>query len=85
MTPMARSARSWKGPDYERIAPRPLRADPDGLVEALVMRFFQEDPGKRQREAFVEYAREKQGAVFTNHVVAELCHLMLSTPHYQLA
>ncbi len=74
----------WEGPDYEKIAPRPLREKPAELVEALVDRLFQADPGKKQRETFVDYARSKKGVVFTNHEVAELCHLMMSTPHYQL-
>jgi uncharacterized protein (DUF1800 family) len=80
-----RSMDQWDGPDYERIAPRDLREDPAGLVDALMDRLFQADPGPRQRAAFVEYATSKKGVVFTNHEVAELCHLMMSTPHYQLA
>jgi len=82
---MVRSARDWVGPDYEALAPRPLREDPARLVDALIARLFQEDPGRKQREAFVDFATEQKGAVFTNHEVAELCHLMMSTPHYQLA
>ncbi len=79
-----RSMDHWEGPDYDRIAPRSLRERPAELVEALIDRLFQADPGKKQRETFVEYARSKKGVVFTNHEVAELCHLMMSTPHYQL-
>ncbi len=74
----------WEGPDYEKIAPRPLREDPDKLVDTLIDRLFQADPGKKQRAAFADYAHSKKGVVFTNHEVAELCHLMMSTPHYQL-
>lgn len=80
-----RSMDQWDGPDYEKIAPRELRKDPEKLVAALVDRLFQADPGGKQRAAFVEYATAKKGVVFTNHEVAELCHLMMSTPHYQLA
>lgn len=80
-----RAMENWDGPDYEKIAPRTLREKPAELVDALMDRLFQADPGPKQREAFVEYARSKKGVVFTNHEVAELCHLMMSTPHYQLA
>jgi uncharacterized protein (DUF1800 family) len=79
------SMKRWQGPDYEAIAPRPLREDPEKLVDSLIARFFGGDLGKKQRAAFVDYAVAKKGAVFTNHEVAELCHLMMSTPHYQLA
>jgi uncharacterized protein (DUF1800 family) len=82
---MRRAQRNWQGPDYEKISPRPLREDPAALVDSLIQRFFQAPVGDRQREAFVAYAVEKKGAIFTNHEVAELCHLMLSTPSYQLA
>ena len=79
-----RSMGRWQGPDYESIAPRELRKDPEQLVDSLVDRLFQADLGKKQKAAFVDYAKSKQGVVFTNHEVAELCHLMMSTPHYQL-
>ena len=80
-----RRMQNWQGPDYETLAPRELREDPEKLVDALIARFFQADPGTKQRTTFIEYARSKKGVVFTNHEVAELCHLMMSTPHYQLA
>ena len=82
---MTRGTKAWEGPDYEKLAPRSLREDPVKLVDALIDRFFQAKLGGKQHEAFVEYAKAKKGAIFTNHEVAELCHLMLSTPHYQLA
>jgi len=79
-----RSQRSWPGPDYDKIAPRALREDPERLVNSLVQRFFQAPLGSKERSAFVEYAVSKKGAIFTNKEVGELCHLMMSTPHYQL-
>ena len=82
---MERAQRAWAGPDYERIAPRSLRVDPEKLVDSLVFRFFQAPLGAKERATFTEYARSKKGAVFTNKEAGELCHLMLSTPHYQLA
>ena len=74
----------WKGPDYEKIAPRPLRDKPGDLVDALIFRFFQNPLPEKARSSFVEYAISKKGAIFTNKEVGELCHLMLSTPYYQL-
>jgi uncharacterized protein (DUF1800 family) len=88
MPGMARAARRaasrWSGPDYETIAPRPLREEPEKLVDELISRFFQGPVPARARESFVAYAIAKKGAVFTNRETAELCHLMLSTPYYQL-
>ena len=81
---LQRAARRWEGPDFEKIAPRGLREDPEKLVDSLVFRFFQMPLSGKEREAFVEYARSKKGAVFTNKETGELCHLMLSTPRYQL-
>ena len=39
---------------------------------------------ERQTASFREYADAKRGVVFTNSEVAELVHLMMSTPYYQL-
>jgi uncharacterized protein (DUF1800 family) len=82
---MKRAERNWTGPDYEKIAPRELREDPGKLIDSLVFRFFQSPLGPKERETFLEYARSKKGAIFTNKETGELCHLMLSTPQYQLA
>src|SRR5690606_12522813 len=79
-----RMARTWSGPDYEKIAPRPLREDPAEPVDALISRFFHGPVPSKARDSFVQYAKEKKGVVFTNTEVGELCHLMLSTPYYQL-
>jgi uncharacterized protein (DUF1800 family) len=79
-----RAQQNWAGPDYEKIAPRALRDDPEKLVDSLIQRFFQAPLGSKERGAFVEYATSKKGAIFTNKEVGELCHLMMSTPHYQL-
>ena len=74
----------WNGPNYEKIAPRELRENPVDLVDSLIFRFFQGPLPSKARDSFVEYARSKKGAIFTNKETAELCHLMLSTPYYQL-
>jgi uncharacterized protein (DUF1800 family) len=79
-----RSARGWQGPDYEKIAPRPLRDDPAELVDALIFRFFQSPVPEKARQSFIDYAIAKKGVIFTNKETAELCHLILSTPYYQL-
>jgi uncharacterized protein (DUF1800 family) len=79
-----RMGRGWQGPDYEKIAPRPLRANPADLVDSLIFRFFQNPLPDKARSSFIEYATSKKGVVFTNKETAELCHLMLSTPYYQL-
>jgi uncharacterized protein (DUF1800 family) len=77
-------ARNWQGPDYEKITPRPLRENPTALVDSLIARFFQNSIPDKARQSFVDYALSKQGVIFTNKETAELCHLMLSTPYYQL-
>lgn len=79
-----RMNRGWEGPDYEKIAPRPLRENPENLVDSLIFRFFQGPLPDKARGPLVEYAIAKKGAIFTNKETAELCHLMLSTPYYQL-
>jgi uncharacterized protein (DUF1800 family) len=75
---------SWKGPDFETIAPRPLRDKPADLVDTLIFRFFQSPLPDKARSSFIAYATSKQGAILTNQETAELCHLILSTPYYQL-
>lgn len=79
-----RAGRGWNGPDYEKIAPRPLRENPERLVDSLIFRFFQGPVPEKARGSFIEYANAKKGVVFTDKETAELCHLMLSTPYYQL-
>ncbi len=74
----------WTGPDYGKIAPRPLRENPPELVDSLVFRFFQGPVPDKARQSFVDYATAKKGVIFTDKETAELCHLMLSTPYYQL-
>jgi uncharacterized protein (DUF1800 family) len=79
-----RTARRWNGPDYEALVPRPLRDDPTVVVDHLMDRFGLAAAPARARESFIEFATAKHGIVFTNKEVGELCHLMLSTPYYQL-
>jgi uncharacterized protein (DUF1800 family) len=79
-----RPGRGWNGPDYGKIAPRPLRENPAKLVDSLIFRFFQGPLPDKARGSFIEYATAKKGVIFTDKETAELCHLMLSTPYYQL-
>jgi uncharacterized protein (DUF1800 family) len=79
-----RANRGWQGPDYEKIAPRPLRDDPAELVDSLIFRFFQGPVPEKARQSFIDYAVAKKGVILTNKETAELCHLILSTPYYQL-
>ncbi len=76
--------RGWAGPDYEKIARRDLRKLPEELVDSLLFRFFQGSIPEKARRAFIDYAISKRGVIFTNQEVGELCHLILSTPYYQL-
>jgi hypothetical protein len=76
--------RDWPGPDYEKIAPPPLRENPEELVESLILRFFHGPLPAKASASFIEYANSKKGEVMTDRQTAELCHLMLSTPYYQL-
>lgn len=79
-----RIQRELKHPDFEKIAPRELREDIPALVEGLAFRLFQTPLSEKNRTAFESYARAKKGVVFTNTEIAELLHLMMSTPTYQL-
>lgn len=71
-------------PDFEAIAPREIREDVSQLVDELAFRLFQAPLSEKDRVAFESYASAKKGVVFTNTEVAELMHLMMSTPTYQL-
>jgi len=79
-----RTERTWYGPNYKEIAPNPLREIPSDLVDSLIFRFFQCPLPDKARKSFIEYATSKKGVIFTDKEMAELCHLMLSTPSYQL-
>lgn len=75
----------WKGPDYKSIAPPKLRQDPEKLVRVLTKRIFQDELKPLQRETFEAYAKSKGSEGFSDKEVAELIHLMMSTPYYQLS
>jgi len=79
-----RNARQWSGPDYTTLVPRQLRRDPNGVVDHLMNRFGLAAAPPRVRESFIEFATANQGTTFTNKEAGILCHLMLSTPYYQL-
>ncbi|MBK1883076.1 DUF1800 domain-containing protein [Luteolibacter pohnpeiensis] len=79
-----RMTRDWPGPDFKEIAPMNTRKDPQALVDSLVFRFFQGTVPDKARISFIEYATSKAEGKFTDTEIGELCHLMLSTPYYQL-
>ncbi len=79
-----RSARNWDGPDYDAIVPREIRENPAAVVDRLIDRLGLHAAPPRARESFIEFATEKHGVILTNKEVGEICHLMLSTPYYQL-
>ena len=85
MAPAPRNmGKNWRGPDYKKIAPAASRGNVEDLVDTLIFRFFQGPVPKLARESFIDYAKAKKGVIFTDKEVGELCHLMMSTPYYQL-
>ena len=76
--------KSIRPPDIEALVPREIREDVSQLVKELGFRLFQSPLSEKDRVAFESYAKAKKGVVFTNSEVAELMHLMMSTPSYQL-
>jgi uncharacterized protein (DUF1800 family) len=77
-------ARGWSGPSYARIAPVKLRENAEELVDSLIFRFFQAPLPAKHRDSFIEYAVAKKPGGITEQEMGELCHLILSTPNYQL-
>ena len=71
-------------PDFGRIAPESGRNDTERLVEGLIARFFCVPIPAKARDSFIAYADSKKGVSFTDKELGELCHLMLSTPYYQI-
>jgi uncharacterized protein (DUF1800 family) len=76
--------RQVANPDFEKIAANEKRADVEGLVDMLIGRFFGAGVPEKAKKSFVEYAQTKAGVSFTDKELGELCHLMMSTPYYQL-
>ncbi|MFM2198387.1 MAG: hypothetical protein RLZZ505_1819 [Verrucomicrobiota bacterium] len=72
------------GPDFAAIAPESGRNETDELVDDLMARFFCVPVPGKARDSFIAYADSKKGVSFTDKELGELCHLMLSTPYYQL-
>jgi uncharacterized protein (DUF1800 family) len=72
------------GPDFSGLAAESERNETEKLVDGLIARFFCVPVPAKARESFITYANSKKGISFTDKELGELCHLMLSTPHYQL-
>ncbi|QTN31489.1 DUF1800 domain-containing protein [Akkermansiaceae bacterium] len=78
------AGRIAKGPDFAKIAAEPERNDTEALVDGLIGRFFCVPIPEKARQSFIAYADSKKGVSFTDAELGELCHLMMSTPYYQL-
>ena len=72
------------GPDFAKIAPESGRNETEKLVDELIARFFCVPIPAKARDSFIAYAASMKGVSFTDKELGELCHLMLSTPYYQL-
>jgi len=70
--------------DFARLVPPPMRQNPEAIVDALVFRFFNASISKPLRALFLEFAETARERPMTDADVGDLCHLMLSTPDYQL-
>jgi hypothetical protein len=84
---LAKRRGKWKGgngPDFAKIAPESGRNETEKLVDGLIARFFCVHVPAKARDSFIAYADSKKGVSFTGKELGELCHLMLSTPYYQL-
>jgi hypothetical protein len=79
-----KNAGGGAGPDFAAIAPESGRNETDELVDDLIARFFCVPVPGKARDSFISYADSKKGVSFTDKELGELCHLMLSTPYYQL-
>lgn len=78
------AGRNSAGPDFSGIATESERNDTKALVDGLIARFFSVPIPEKARASFVEYANTKKGVSFTDKELGELCHLMMSTPYYQI-
>lgn len=73
-------------PNFDKIAPDDLRRMPDQMVDHLAFRFYQFAMRDDDRSSFIAFAEERTngGKAMSDGDLAELVHLMLSTPYYQL-
>lgn len=71
-------------PDFEKLAAREDRKNAEELVKGLAERFFSVPLPEKAWRSFVEYAEAKEDKEFSDRELGELCHLMMSTPYYQL-
>ena len=73
-----------KRPEFAKIASEEERNETVKLVDSLIDRFFCVEVPAKARASFIDYANSKKDVSFTDKELGELCHLMLSTPYYQL-
>jgi hypothetical protein len=70
--------------DISRIVPPQLRSRPDELIDHLSNRFFHSRSDDVDRDAFRRFLGSKE-ADPSDQTLRGLVHLMMSTPHFQLA
>jgi uncharacterized protein (DUF1800 family) len=70
-------------PDFQKLAPDALRADPKALVQNLTLRLFSQPLDPKDQQPFIDYLHAINSSITDQHV-AELLHLMMSTPRFQL-
>ena len=71
-------------PDFQKLAPPALRADPQTLVASLAVRLFAQPLSAKDQQPFIDYLHSVGATTIDDRRVAELVHLMMSTPHFQL-
>jgi uncharacterized protein (DUF1800 family) len=79
-----RGTAAGAAPNFGKLVAEVDRNDTGKLVDGLIERFFSVPIPKKARDSFVAYADSKKGISFTDKELGELCHLMVSTPYYQL-
>jgi len=79
-----RGGKTGAEPVFSEIANVVVRNDTEALVDGLIARFISLPIPEKARQSFLEYAESKKGISFTDKELGELCHLMMSTPYYQL-
>ena len=87
---MGRGGGSFEGADFADLVGRGESGesgesrDAGRMVDGLIERFFCIPVPEKARRSFIEYAETKRAGGFTEKELGELCHLMMSTPYYQV-
>ena len=78
-----REVRTQAPPDFQRVAPEPIRSDSAKLVDYLCWRLYQTELKPEEKAQFVEFLHNKPAPI-NDETLRDLLHLMMSTPQYQL-